>query len=291
MSNIVIPDGGSIGSASDTDAISISSSGAVTLSSDFVPATPLSHRNLIINGDFRINQRGATSRTQTSSAYNYDRWYWDGTYLYQGVEDKNVRNGTFTLSWTDSGSDITAHYVISTDSSNNNGPNSGLTYTSVSNSGQITVNETTEYSKHLWIRFGGTVANLSKVQLEEGSVATPFEHRSYGEELTKCHRYFQSFGSEHESDQMGFMGIAYSTNSVYIPVTFYQPMRATPTVLSGGGWSTRANNDNTFTANFGLQRIGRYGCILSNSVTLNAAQACWVEMQNQNCKLQFNAEL
>ena len=58
MSNIVIPDGGTIGSTSDTDAISISSSGAVTLSSDFVPATPLSHRNLIINGDFRVNQAG-----------------------------------------------------------------------------------------------------------------------------------------------------------------------------------------------------------------------------------------
>ena len=160
---------------------------------DLKTATPLSHRNLIINGDFRINQRGATSRDQTSSAYNYDRWYWDGTYLYQGVEDKNVRNGTFTLSWTDSGSDISAHYVISTDSSGVNGPDSGLTYTSVSNGGQITVNEGTEYSKHLWIRFGGTVANLSKVQLEEGSVATPFEHRSYGDELQRCFRYYEQW--------------------------------------------------------------------------------------------------
>ena len=61
---------------------------------DLKTATPLSHRNLIINGDFRINQRGATSRTETASAYNYDRWYWDSTetYLYQGIEDKNVRN-------------------------------------------------------------------------------------------------------------------------------------------------------------------------------------------------------
>ena len=123
MTGIVIPDGGTIGSASDTDALTISSSGAVT----FVPSTPLSHRNLIINGDFRINQRSATSRTQTSSAYNYDRWYYDGTYLYQGVEDKNVRNGTFTLSWTDTGSDITAQYVVSTDTTADDGPDSELT--------------------------------------------------------------------------------------------------------------------------------------------------------------------
>lgn len=236
MANIIIPDGGTIGSTSDTDAISISSSGAVTLSSDFVPATPLSHRNLIINGDFRINQRGATSRTQTSSAYNYDRWYWDGTYLYQGIEDKNVRNGTFTLSWTDSGSDISAHYVISTDTTPNNGPDSGLTYTSVSNGGQITVNETTEYSKHLWIRFGGTVANLSKVQLEEGSTATPFEHRSYADELQRCLRYYQTFELNIEDHASG--SAQYQNASVVYPVE----MRVNPSKDFSGGGSSNINS-------------------------------------------------
>ena len=37
MANLVIPDGGNIGSTSDTDAISISSSGAVTFSQDINP--------------------------------------------------------------------------------------------------------------------------------------------------------------------------------------------------------------------------------------------------------------
>jgi len=200
---------------------------------DLKTATPLSHRNLIINGDFRINQRSATSRTQTSSEYNYDRWYWDGTYLYQGVEDVNVRNGTFTLSWTDSGSDITAHYAISTDTTASNGPDSGLTYTSVSNGGQITVNEATEYSKHLWIRFGGTPANLSKVQLEEGSVATPFEHHSYGEELALCKRYC------HRIEQKNTWTIAVegtwgSSGNFQAPIFFPVQMRVPPTFSYSG---------------------------------------------------------
>ena len=36
---------------------------------------------------------------------------------------------------------------------------------------------------------------VTGVQLEEGSVATPFEHRMYGQELALCQRYYQESGS------------------------------------------------------------------------------------------------
>tara|TARA_R110000822_G_scaffold29936_1_gene87615 strand:- start:132 stop:1058 length:927 start_codon:yes stop_codon:yes gene_type:complete len=35
---------------------------------------------------------------------------------------------------------------------------------------------------------------LTGVQMEVGSVATPFEHRSFGEELALCQRYYQQYG-------------------------------------------------------------------------------------------------
>ncbi len=52
---------------------------------------------------------------------------------------------------------------------------------------------------------------ITGVQLEEGKVATPFECRSYGEELALCERYFQtleisgnSYGAQYSSVSPGF---------------------------------------------------------------------------------------
>ena len=37
---------------------------------------------------------------------------------------------------------------------------------------------------------------MTGLQLELGSQATPFEHRSYNEELSLCHRYFQTTATQ-----------------------------------------------------------------------------------------------
>ena len=50
----------------------------------------------------------------------------------------------------------------------------------------------------LTVNLGSSTSNdfhLTGVQLELGSNATPFEHRSYGEELRRCQRYYQRYGS------------------------------------------------------------------------------------------------
>jgi hypothetical protein len=168
-----------------------------------------SFRNRIINGNISnpINQRGAASIT-ASTGYTYDRWYYDGsTYLYQGIEDKNVNNGTYVISWVGAG--INAAWKVSTDTTAGNGPDATTGFTSVSNGGSFTVDEATEYSKHLWIRFDGTLTNLDKVQVEEGTVATPFEHRPIGTELALCQRYYEKGG--YSSNVLPLMAIKTSS--------------------------------------------------------------------------------
>ena len=69
---------------------------------------------------------------------------------------------------------------------------------------------------------------ITGVQLEVGDTATPFEHRSYGEELAKCQRYCQLNTAEYMR--------TYSTTGGSRQILLKPPMRATPTtsLLSGG---------------------------------------------------------
>jgi len=50
--------------------------------------------------------------------------------------------------------------------------------------------QTPDYT-HTWQQTSGATFDLTGVQLEVGDTATPFEHRSYGEELALCQRYYE----------------------------------------------------------------------------------------------------
>ena len=83
---------------------------------------------------------------------------------------------------------------------------------------------------------------LTGVQLEVGDTATPFEHRSFGEELALCQRYYW--------DTKGYSGLQSDEISdvIYFPVT----MRATPSTThnvyeTNGGFTALTGVDGSTT--------------------------------------------
>ena len=80
---------------------------------------------------------------------------------------------------------------------------------------------------------------LTGVQLEAGDTATDFEHRSYGEELARCQRYYY----EHTNN---FYGFNYSSSNKMVEIAHPVTMRVTPTetMTVGGGSFTHFSETN-----------------------------------------------
>jgi hypothetical protein len=187
--------------------------------------------NVIINPEFTINQRNAASRT-AATGYNFDRWYYDGTRLLQGVEGNNLRAGTYVLSWEGSS---TAEFSLNTAAASGQGSES---YTAVTNGGTITI--ASVGSNNLWVRFSSDLTNLTRVKLSPGTEASGFVARPFGTELALCQRYYYKSFPEQTADAFG---AGYNTTTVlgryYIP--FPVTMRINPSALEQSGTAADYN--------------------------------------------------
>ena len=75
---------------------------------------------------------------------------------------------------------------------------------------------------------GTFTMGVTGVQLEVGDTATDFEHRSYGEELELCKRYYQQFGHASVEQPVG-AGTFNDANQVLGHFPYHTEMRAIPT--------------------------------------------------------------
>ena len=137
---------------------------------------------------------------------------------------------------------------------------------------------------------------LTGVQLEVCSVATPFEHRSYGDELKRCHRYYQRINAPN----MSYFGSGNidGSNQSQILIPFTTEMRVKPSSMDTTGTAS----------NYLLRRDSNVTCsqvpTLQNSSThcavtvfyksnhgFSNGQACFGRSASDDAFLGFNAEL
>ena len=148
-----------------------------------------------------------------------------------------------------------------------------------------------------WYTTNDATFEITGVQLEVGDTATSFEHRSYGEELTRCHRYYQKLSG----DVLTYYGVGNVDGGTMaqILVNFITEMRAAP-----GGMDTSGTNGD-YTIRMNSNATCTQQPALSNRTTKNAmvifyasghgftnGQACFARAaNNSNGFLGFSAEL
>ena len=193
--------------------------------------------NKIINGDFAVNQRAVSGTVSLSSGeYGHDRFKGGSagaTYtfatsanvttititagtLQQVIEGNNLQSGTHTLSWTG-----TAQGKIDS---------GAFAATGVTGTATGGTNLTVEFN----------TGTITAVQLEPGSIATPFEYLLYTDQLQLCQRYYQKYLNDSGATGEGFWGTGLqdSTTSFVGGFIFQTPMRIQPTAFETSGTAT-----------------------------------------------------
>ena len=152
---------------------------------------------------------------------------------------------------------------------------------------------------------------ITGIQLEVGKNATEFEHRSYGEELLLCQRYFYKLGGEVSSPYSNglVLPLHQSSNGYYfVSGMFPVEMRTSPTISknfgtsdyttstpsSGNQWNLRdwyVTNRSLGTADFAPERYGRMWTFKLGTVSGGTTASVLYIGTNSNAHFQFNAEL
>jgi hypothetical protein len=136
---------------------------------------------------------------------------------------------------------------------------------------------------------------VTGVQLEVGSVATPFERRPYGTELALCQRYYWRMING-GSQAIGTGGY-YNSTDIRVVVNFPVAMRIAPSVVSSSGadyFRIQRNNDDDNFNSFSDAAIKTPTTILiftNANVSGTAGQVGFVFSIDPSASLAFNSEL
>ena len=139
---------------------------------------------------------------------------------------------------------------------------------------------------------------LANVQYEVGEVSTPFEYRSFGEELARCQRYY--YRHIDGTDDVVATATCYQNNNLFPIIDLPVTMRTEPSidVANGSSYFTAYSNGgsdgfNTFSSmwNPSTNTVGMNAYSNDGVSGRSAGHSVMIISSHANCYLAFNAEL
>jgi len=262
-------------------------------------------RQLFEGQDVQQLKKGTSDAEKITVSF-YVKGNANATYLVELEDGDNSRlnSQTFnvTTSWTRVVKTFTADTTGALDDDNANSFNlgfwlhAGATYTGGT------------YASNIWA--SNTAANrvpsdntsifdstdrtffITGLQMEVGSVATPFEHRSFGDELALCQRYFYQFVKGNDLP-MG-IGFYIAANQLRLGVYFPTTMRAPPSVVTSNVAHFKADGPtDTFDGNWVVVQVSTTMINIYSTTNVGGVEddPCIVRTIGDDAELAFNSEL
>jgi hypothetical protein len=133
---------------------------------------------------------------------------------------------------------------------------------------------------------------ITGVQLEVGSVATPFERRPFGTELALCQRYYAKLTTTKGNYNAFGSGVADTTTNGFVYVKYPQQMRATPTVTQSGTAAFDASVQAVTVASIDYAGNETAAINLTVASGLTVGRGClWLGNNSSTAFVDFSAEL
>jgi hypothetical protein len=135
---------------------------------------------------------------------------------------------------------------------------------------------------------------ITGVQMEIGSQATNFEHRSFGEELALCQRYYYNYVSGNLKSV--FAATAILANYIAGVITFPVTMRAAPTldIVSGTNYYEEYSGGSAEFDDFTGERLDTNSATLSKNgggPTIAVGDSAIVYTNNASASISFDADM
>ena len=148
-----------------------------------------------------------------------------------------------------------------------------------------------------WFTTDDATFEITGVQLEVGDVATDFEHRSYGDELLRCQRYYYVLADGSAlADQSFGNGIGWSSSQIEMTAAWPVVMRTAPSLVHSTGtnyYQWRNGSNDKYTNSLLISSATtRHAIIYKNSMSgITVGMAFRVQLGDSSAYVHLNAEL